>query len=127
MATNANARPSNGKYEAYERALIEQREELRARIKERINEVQIDSEPEDSAGLASDSSTKDIAIATLNRESQTLEEIQEALSRLRKGDYGVCGSCGEPIPDARLRALPWARVCVRCAELVTQDRDSLRL
>ena len=55
-------------------------------------------------------------VATLDREMRTLEEIKDALSRIREGKYGVCGSCDERIPDARLEALPWARVCLRCAE-----------
>ncbi len=32
------------------------------------------------------------------------------------GNLGICESCGEQIADARLKALPWARLCVRCAQ-----------
>ena len=45
-----------------------------------------------------------------------LRLIEEALDRLKSGDYGICLSCEEPIPDKRLRALPWARYCVTCQE-----------
>lgn len=45
-----------------------------------------------------------------------LRLIEEALDRLQSGDYGVCLACEEPIPDKRLRALPWARYCVTCQE-----------
>ncbi len=41
-------------------------------------------------------------------------EIDRALSKLADGDYGVCDSCGEPIADERLEALPWATMCIRC-------------
>ena len=95
----------NRNYDALKKALTTQRDELSTRINGRINEVRIDREPDDSAVLAS----------ALDRERRTLEEIHGALSRMAKGKYGVCGSCDEPIPDARLKALPWARVCVRCA------------
>jgi DnaK suppressor protein len=115
MASNAT-RPRNRKYDALEKSLIEQRNELSARLSERMNEVHIDREPDDEAALASESSTKEMAVATLERERRTLAEIEAALVRIRKGEYGLCASCGEPIPDARLKALPWARVCVRCAE-----------
>jgi DnaK suppressor protein len=115
MASNAT-RPRNRKYDALEKSLIEQRDELSARLSERMNEVHIDREPDDEAALASDSSTKEMAVATLERERRTLAEIEAALIRIRRGEYGLCASCGEPIPDARLKALPWARVCVRCAE-----------
>jgi DnaK suppressor protein len=45
-----------------------------------------------------------------------LRLIDEALDRLDSGDYGICLSCEEPIPPKRLRAVSWARYCVRCQE-----------
>lgn len=115
MSNNAT-KPKNKKYEALEKTLIEQRDELRSRLSERMTEVHIDREPDDEAALASDSSNKEMAVATLERERRTLAEIEAALARIKKGEYGMCASCGEPIPEARLKALPWARVCVKCAE-----------
>ncbi len=115
MSSNGT-KTRNRKYDAIEKALTEQRDELRVRLSERMNEVHIDREPDDEAALASDSSSKEMAVATLERERRTLTEIETALARIKKGEYGMCASCGEPIPDARLKALPWARVCVKCAE-----------
>jgi DnaK suppressor protein len=114
MSTQPKGR--NKKYEAVEKSLIAQRDELSARINSRLGDVYIDREPDDEAALASDSASKDMAVATLERERRTLEQIEAALARIKKGEYGICASCEEPIPDARLKALPWARVCVRCAE-----------
>jgi len=45
-----------------------------------------------------------------------LRLVEEALDRMRSGDYGACQACEEPIPAKRLRALPWARYCVSCQE-----------
>src|SRR5579864_3970911 len=45
-----------------------------------------------------------------------LRLVNEALDRLKSGDYGICQSCEEPIPAKRLRALPWARYCISCQE-----------
>jgi DnaK suppressor protein len=42
-----------------------------------------------------------------------LAEVDAALERLDGGSYGFCERCGEPIDDARLEALPAARLCVR--------------
>jgi DnaK suppressor protein len=50
-----------------------------------------------------------------------LRLIEEALDRLNSGDYGICLSCEEPIPPKRLRAVPWARYCVRCQEALGAD------
>jgi DnaK suppressor protein len=47
--------------------------------------------------------------------SETLQDIEDALARFDAGAYGACESCGEPIPDARLEAMPAARLCIACA------------
>ena len=115
MATNPST-SHNDKYDSVEKLLTNQRDELSARISGRLNEVHIDREPDDPVAMATDVAMKDMTVATLDRERRTLEEIQEALSRIKKGEYGICGSCHQPIPEARLKALPWAGFCVRCAE-----------
>jgi DnaK suppressor protein len=47
-----------------------------------------------------------------------LRLIEQALDRIRSGDYGTCLACEEPIPPKRLHALPWAKYCVPCQEEV---------
>jgi DnaK suppressor protein len=56
-----------------------------------------------------------------------LRLIEEALDRIGSGDYGICLSCEEAIPEKRLKALPWARYCVTCQEDVgvLRERDLL--
>lgn len=49
-----------------------------------------------------------------DRRKQKIEEIDRVLQRIALGTYGICERCGEPIPVARLRALPTARTHVRC-------------
>ena len=41
-------------------------------------------------------------------------EIDRALAKIQAGTYGLCEQCGQPIPDARLQALPQAALCVAC-------------
>ena len=50
-----------------------------------------------------------------------LRLINEALDRLESGDYGICLSCDESIPDKRLTALPWAKYCVPCQEHINVE------
>ncbi len=45
---------------------------------------------------------------------QVVEEIEEALVRMKRGTYGVCRYAGRKIPLERLEAIPWANVCVDC-------------
>ncbi len=47
-----------------------------------------------------------------------LKQVDEALARLEAGKFGVCTSCGNPIGEARLEALPYAPLCIGCAESV---------
>jgi RNA polymerase-binding transcription factor DksA len=57
-------------------------------------------------------------IAALARQArQHLDEVESALSRIRAGTYGVCETCGRPIPQERLEARLAARACITCASL----------
>ncbi len=44
-----------------------------------------------------------------------LDDVEGALTRLDDGTYGTCEACGEPIPAARLEAMPVARTCIKHA------------
>src|SRR5215510_769028 len=46
---------------------------------------------------------------------ESLAEIDDALAKLDAGEYGVCESCHTEIADARLEAMPTARLCMTCA------------
>lgn len=46
---------------------------------------------------------------------ETVRDIDSALIRLDEGTYGMCSSCGTPIPAARLELVPWAALCVPCS------------
>ncbi|HEU5058073.1 MAG TPA: TraR/DksA family transcriptional regulator, partial [Kofleriaceae bacterium] len=53
-----------------------------------------------------------IPLDSLNHtERGWVEEIDAALQRIERGEYGVCEECGEPIEPQRLDAVPWARRC----------------
>ncbi len=46
---------------------------------------------------------------------ETLQDIDAALGKIEQGTYGLCESCGRPIAEARLEAMPAARLCIACA------------
>ena len=79
----------------------------------------------DEAGeeTAYDNHLADTATETYDRElDYTLEEnsehvlgeIDAALKRIDEGTYGTCTNCGNPIPEERLEARPWATLCIGC-------------
>jgi DnaK suppressor protein len=43
-----------------------------------------------------------------------VEDIDKALAKIDAGTYGICERCGQPIPKERLKALPYAALCVAC-------------
>ena len=56
----------------------------------------------------------DVEQAILDNERALLVEVQQALARIDNGTYGMCSNCGQPIPEKRLEAIPWATLCVTC-------------
>jgi DnaK suppressor protein len=57
-----------------------------------------------------------INIRLRQTDTKVLRAIDQALARIEDGTFGNCASCRQPIPPARLQAVPWARVCVKCKE-----------
>jgi DnaK suppressor protein len=58
----------------------------------------------------------DIEFALIQMKSETLNKINDALTRLEQDNYGNCFDCGEEIAEKRLRALPFAVRCKDCEE-----------
>lgn len=115
MSVSRKPRNPAGKAQ-FAKILKSKRDELMNQVRERRQAVVIERTTEDEGGLASWAQMEHLAFSALEQEQQTLKEIEAALNRMDRGSYGVCENCGEPIPEARLRALPWARYCVKCAD-----------
>ncbi|MEI7956015.1 MAG: TraR/DksA C4-type zinc finger protein [Verrucomicrobiota bacterium] len=62
----------------------------------------------------SDAYDRDFALSVLAKEQDALYEIDQALRRIQKGIYGVCEMSNRKIPQARLEAIPFARLTVEC-------------
>ncbi len=57
---------------------------------------------------------KDLSIH--NNVEDLLAKVNLALEKLEKGTYGICDNCGQKIVDARLKALPYATLCIDCKQ-----------
>ena len=79
-------------------------------------------EVQDLADQASDSYDRELASTLSETERVRLEAVEKALARVDKGTYGVCESCEKTIPLARLKALPFARLCVNCQSVEEKVR-----
>ena len=78
----------------------------------RADEPEVDAE--NVADYGSDAFERTITLELMENEARTLRQINEALEAMEGGVFGVCTACGEPIPLARLEALPFAANCVKC-------------
>ncbi len=63
---------------------------------------------------ASNERDRELLLLLGDREREKIRHIDEALTRLEEGEYGICEDCEEEIPLGRLKAMPFARLCVKC-------------
>lgn len=88
-----------------------------------VEQQDVDTGPADSAKDITDRQIDESELAHVRGQ---IDEIDAALQRVEDGTYGVSEVSGEPIPDERLRAVPWARRLVDEQELA-DNQDRLRV
>jgi DnaK suppressor protein len=97
--------------------LMRERELLVQKLKG--NDLSIDdSETPDPVDLAVRNYSKNVMLAVSENESKQLTLIDEALLRIDDKEYGLCQNCEKDINQKRLGAIPWARYCLDCQELL---------
>jgi DnaK suppressor protein len=64
---------------------------------------------------------REIALRLGEHQSQMVADIDQALLRIKEGTYGTCASCGEPINERRLEAVPTARYDAACQTKIEND------
>ena len=93
-------------------ALEEEREQLRHQLADLGVETSYDENFADSGQVAAEQGEHRALIGQLE---ETLVAVEQALLKLDEGTYGVCESCGKPIAEPRLEAMPATRFCIDCA------------
>ncbi|MBK8303140.1 MAG: TraR/DksA family transcriptional regulator [Pyrinomonadaceae bacterium] len=97
--------------------LLAERELLIEKLKG--NDLSIDdAETPDPVDLAVRNYSKNVMLAVSENESKQLTLIDEALLRIEDDEYGTCQNCENDINPKRLAAIPWARYCLDCQELL---------
>jgi DnaK suppressor protein len=122
MATTRNSTAAtNGSRDHELRNMLEERRrELVFEVQGKIRDGRRDYTKERAALDDGESSEVDIQeeieFALIEMKAETLKKIDAALRRIGEGTYSDCFECGEEIPAARLRALPFAVRCKECEE-----------
>ena len=104
-------------HENTKRVLLEQRQRLLAQVARLEDDLRwLETNPEPEVVEAGQEETLARLAARLDEHDRAeLTAIDGALTRMERGEYGVCRACGKRIPDARLHALPAAEFCLPCA------------
>lgn len=80
------------------------------------NEAELSTMPVHMADVGSDNYDRDFTLQLVQTGHETLQQIDEALKRIEEGTYDTCEVCGGKIPKRRLQVVPYATMCVKCAE-----------
>lgn len=75
-----------------------------------------DNDVRDIADEATETEYRNVTAELTELESRELEQVESALQRINEGKYGVCDGCSKNIPMARLQALPYATMCIKCQQ-----------
>ena len=109
----------------------------RAKLAEEIKAIARDAStsPRDASGdlsaytvhmadMAADTYDRELSMNIASSEQELVYQIDEALKRLDDGTFGLCQQCSQPISISRLKALPYASLCINCQR--TQEKKPKR-
>ncbi len=112
--------------EFYKKLLLEKREELLGDISQ-ISEETLKKSQKDASGdisgytfhmadVATDNYDREFSLGLASKERGVLFEINHVLVKLQEGTFGLCESCKKPISKVRLKAVPYATLCLKCQQ-----------
>ncbi|HZT32572.1 MAG TPA: TraR/DksA C4-type zinc finger protein [Bryobacteraceae bacterium] len=115
MSRNARVREEEDSLEVYRGMLLARRQQVLGGLGAKFDTLARMGRvaEEDQAQISHD---EFVSLRLNSLDYSQLRLIDEALDRIRLGDYGTCQSCEQAIPAKRLRVVPWARYCVPCQE-----------
>jgi RNA polymerase-binding protein DksA len=108
--------------EHFRKRLLDERKRVREAI-DYLHEENPGSIQDETQDSTADNHPGDVATVTFDREldytleeseGRLLEAIDAALKRIEAGTFGICRTCGQPIGEERLEALPWTTQCIDC-------------
>ena len=68
------------------------------------------------ADVATDTYDREFSLGLASNEQKALYELDDAFKRIEEGTFGICEECKCVMTKTRLKAVPYARLCVKCQE-----------
>jgi DnaK suppressor protein len=120
--TTSSKAPSempNDQYQTLRDRLLTQKNEIVDMVRQdlRAGQESADENTDDIVDRANNAYNRELMFSLSDAERGMLLQVENALTRMEEGTYGVCASCGNRIALPRLEAVPWARFCIDCQEL----------
>ena len=110
----------------FKKIILKRKDEVNSEIKH-ISEDTLKKSPKEASGdisgysyhmadVATDNYDREFSLGLASNDRKSLYDLEDALKRIEDGTFGVCETCNSLISKARLRAVPQARLCVKCQE-----------
>ena len=126
---------TKGQMKTFRQLLITVRQKLAEEIKTIAREAS--TTPRDASGdlsaytvhmadMAADTYDRELSMNLVSSEQEMLYQIDDALKRLDDGSFGVCQQCSQPIAMSRLKAVPYASMCITCQRTKEQQSKNKR-
>ena len=101
----------------HKKVLLEKKGQLEKSLGKKLLEGESGTDGHgDFADRSAAANEEEISIQLKQTDAKLLRAIDDALQRVAAGGYGVCVDCEEEISSARLKAVPWTKVCISCKE-----------
>ncbi|HAV40961.1 MAG TPA: hypothetical protein DCW97_00915 [Acidobacteria bacterium] len=106
--------------EEFKKLLLERKNSIIKKLSQFYRESQeIETDTAlDVVDKAETSYTKEFLLGLTDSEREQLQQIDQALDRLEKGEYGHCQVCHKEIGKKRLQIIPWTPYCISCQEKI---------
>jgi RNA polymerase-binding protein DksA len=110
----------------FKKIVLKRKEEILDEIKH-ISEDTLKKTQKDASGdisgytyhmadVATDSYDREFSLGLASNERKLLYELEDAVKKIEDGTFGICEECKTLITRTRLKAVPYARLCVKCQE-----------
>ena len=123
ISKNDKPKGSNPKFDVYKKILLKNKEQIVGDIRTLSDENSgsgndrsgdVSGHALHMADVATDMYDREFTLGLASNDRELLYEIDEALARVQDGSYGACSECKKSIPAQRLKAVPYARLCMKC-------------
>lgn len=108
-----SAKAISGDFKQYQEMLLQKRDDILKMAKSKETDLSY-GDIGDEGDVASQTFEREMMFEFTNSERMILDDVEAALRRIEKNEFGICEACRRTISAARLKAMPWARCCIDC-------------